>query len=750
MAADNELDVFSLTKISEIEEAYGQIHLKEQQLNNELDSILEDQTRLDAKMNTLQNVVSSLGLVMRDANHLYSMISHTSNLAEKVSSKVRLLDLVKNRVQETMKQVDDILDLKACVNGVQNALDTENYEQAAAHIHRYLSLDENILRQLIGDSKEVSDLSGAFVLLHEAEIKLKQVVNEKFDAAIKIGDRNAVERFFKIFPLLGQHQIGLEKYAKYLSAKIALLSQKNLEQAEETKSSDRHGNVVFANSLTMLFENIARIVEEHQPFVETFYGPGRMGTLLLELQTECDKQSTQILDMFEKHRGVREKLKSVERNIGVKSSSTTERYDPRDLDILLGEIVLMNSRTELYLHFLENKIMGDKEGISEDDALPDTKGILDKLITNSGVNRRMQELIGYYIKMEEYFMKETAMKAVRMDYCEADQNGAVTSSMVDDVFFIIQKSVRRSLSSTCVDAVCAMLNHAGAFLSSDYRDVLNTEIKSGFPTGSIDLSGVFQGKIQVGLSSTAESDAARKVFLVTLNNLEVSSENIQKLKKDLEIECERNPNLGDAAKLKLESCLSDLFSTSEIFKELLQGGVYQLCNSAILPRLKPIIDGFTSINHNITEEEFAYFEVNDPFVQNFITNLDAVLSSFKGPLTASNYDSLVSFVTTDITTQLEKVVIKANFNRLGALQFDKELRSLVGYLTAITQWTIRDKFARLTQVSTLLNLEKVSEIMDYWGANSGPLTWRLTPAEVRQVLGLRIDFRSEDINRLKL
>lgn len=32
---------------------------------------------------------------------------------------------------------------------------------------------------------------------------------------------------------------------------------------------------------------------------------------------------------------------------------------------------------------------------------------------------------------------------------------------------------------------------------------------------SIDLSGVFQGKIQVGLSSTAESDAARKSFLVS-------------------------------------------------------------------------------------------------------------------------------------------------------------------------------------------------------------------------------------------
>ena len=49
--------------------------------------------------------------------------------------------------------------------------------------------------------------------------------------------------------------------------------------------------------------------------------------------------------------------------------------------------------------------------------------------------------------------------------------------------------------------------------------------------------------------------------------------------------------------------------------------------------------------------------------------------------------------------------------QLGGLQFDKELRALVGYLTAITQWTIRDKFARLTQIATVLNLEKVRETM---------------------------------------
>ena len=45
-----------------------------------------------------------------------------------------------------MQRVDDILDLKFCTDGVQTALHNEDYEQAAAHVHRFLSLDENVLR----------------------------------------------------------------------------------------------------------------------------------------------------------------------------------------------------------------------------------------------------------------------------------------------------------------------------------------------------------------------------------------------------------------------------------------------------------------------------------------------------------------------------------------------------------------------------------------------------------------------------
>lgn len=59
----------------------------------------------------------------------------------------------------------------------------------------------------------------------------------------------------------------------------------------------------------------------------------------------------------------------------------------------------------------------------------------------------------------------------------------------------------------------------------------------------------------------------------------------------------------------------------------------------------------------------------------------------------------------------------------------------MSYLTSSTTWSVRDKFARLTQVAILITLEKVSEVADFWG--KGPVTWRLTAQEVRQILGLR-------------
>ena len=87
--------------------------------------------------------------------------------------------------------------------------------------------------------------------------------------------------------------------------------------------------------------------------------------------------------------------------------------------------------------------------------------------------------------------------------------------------------------------------------------------------------------------------------------------------------------------------------------------------------------------------------------------------------------------------------------QLGGVQLDKDLRVLVGYLSSLTQWPIRDKFAKLVQMSTILGLDTVSllHIHRLWFSLSVisvidrlPLTGRCCEAEICAIL-------LHDINR---
>lgn len=170
---------------------------------------------------------------------------------------------------------------------------------------------------------------------------------------------------------------------------------------------------------------------------------------------------------------------------------------------------------------------------------------LDKLLNNCVLSCTMQELIGLYVTMEEYFMRETVNKAVALDTYE---KGQLTSSMVDDVFYIVKKCIGRALSSSSIDCLCAMINLATTELESDFRDVLCNKLRMGFPattfqdiqrgvTSAVNImhSSLQQGKFDTkGIEST---DEAKLSFLVTLNNVEVCSENISTLKKTLESDC---------------------------------------------------------------------------------------------------------------------------------------------------------------------------------------------------------------------
>ena len=64
-----------------------------------------------------------------------------------------------------------------------------------------------------------------------------------------------------------------------------------------------------------------------------------------------------------------------------------------------------------------------------------------------------------------------------------------------------------------------------------------------------------------------------------------------------------------------------------------------------------------------------------------------------------------------MTEYLEKLVMTCSFGQLGGLLLDKRLRTLVSYLSSITEWSVREKFARLNMIAMLLSVDGIIEVI---------------------------------------
>ena len=317
-----------------------------------------------------------------------------------------------------------------------------------------------------------------------------------------------------------------------------------------------------------MFEGIARMVEIHQPLIETFYGPGRLITVMLMIQKECDIQSTKIIDEFKRQRQVKEKVNKIRETLYMKgtqvssSQNAGSKLEAKDLDHILGELTLLQARSEMYFKFVRKRIAADVRISSESTELRDEKqALLEKRINSSGLCHIMQELLSQYILLEDYFMTENIRKAIQHHQktnkalaegsTTAQQNPTATmpnsasslslssaagsqmgdedfinsiytdSILLDDIFYIVKKCVSRAISSHNIDGVCAVANNASTILEADFcHGLLQSQLKMGYPSGYLDLTmNVIQTSFQEGYKmaaaqATGDSERQKTVFLV--------------------------------------------------------------------------------------------------------------------------------------------------------------------------------------------------------------------------------------------
>lgn len=265
----------------------------------------------------------------------------------------------------------DLIDLQVCSQGVIAAIKSEDFEKGAGHINRFLSMDEKLLQRTADDvSGSITSVNQAFNTLTDATGQLRQIINKKFDEAVAKEDLASVERFFKIFPLLGQHQEGIEKFAGYICLKLEKKSQKELRTSLDMAKAENRVAVAFADVITMLFENFARVMEVNQPIIENYYGHGYLINLFRILQRECDSEVKRTIAEFHKIRQIQrhmQKINEYQKSSGLQpqglghfrkpSGSSVDKLNPKDIDGLLVEITIMHARAELYIRFMRRRIM---------------------------------------------------------------------------------------------------------------------------------------------------------------------------------------------------------------------------------------------------------------------------------------------------------------------------------------------------------------------------------------------------------
>ncbi|KAJ3025059.1 UNVERIFIED_CONTAM: Golgi transport complex subunit 4 [Siphonaria sp. JEL0065] len=772
-----------MTKDSATRDALAAATATAVQVDARLEQTTKDHApRLDALLAHTDAAAKPVVLnLLSHTKHMHAVVNDTADMARLISKKVRLLDKEQKRVRALLALIDDLSEVRDSAAQVQLAIDKEDWELAAIHVQRFLKHDVDRIRSPVDSTKRKlstdpstsiidsdpildptlnnSDQSDLFCppgspdpidTLLDAKKTLLKTITSEFDAAVAASDQESVVRFFKLFAVVGERAMGLDKFAVVLAQVVRRLGQDLMRAVSEAERVP----TLYADILTRLYESVASLIDQQEMIVERHYGPGRLLRVIAKLQKEVDVRTSIVIESFEDKRDISRKIADINA-LDVAASQNKPAppaavlLDPREVDALVNEIAIISQRTRLFVRFLEVRAKGEEEKLAsldeEDEGSKPTSsatnvgegGVVRRrpaelegiaLNKQSGLSLRVKELMSNFATLQEFFLKKSIEKAIKLDEHEA---GSQTSSSVDDVFYIVKTSMSRTLSTADPITICTVLESVGRILETEYVSV-------------------FLKRLSAGNMGTLETKEGKIGLLILLNNLDTSCDYIQKLVKEINSEIERSFSTSLPAEVEqMKTCLGSLTDYGSSFKRTLMIWVENIFNQMVKPKIRPaIVDVCKDVKYVLSEEEYVDADVQDMFMKRFTREFGKIIALFKSTYSPRNHNQNISYFIETILSEWERhIFANLKVNALGALRFDKDLRSVTTYLTGLTNWNIRDKFVRLNNIGSLLNVEGLGEVAEVIGVSAG---WRLSAADVKKVLVLRIDFNAGDVAQLKL
>ncbi|KAL9123574.1 MAG: hypothetical protein Q9217_007006, partial [Psora testacea] len=761
--------VFQAESVKDVQSSLSQLSEGEASVTTQLDALIVSQRDLSRglwRIDLLRAQVGSQALSTRSIRN--SLLSDASFTASKISGAIKSLDLEQARVKSTLDIVEQVAELKACVLGVTGSMGApQDWETAAGYLNRASKIPMEIVNGSFAEeiipTAEVPD--PASVTLEHAAESLCELFLREFEKAAQEGHGGKVTRFFKLFPLIGKPEVGLSVYGRYVCQGVASRARANLN-AGIGGARCKEG-FFYANALTKLFEHIAQIVENHGGLVKRHYGAGRMVKVIERLQKETDVQGGIILDTWRDERSIDRRLTDIRsyaftflvqsflattparsstpraesprtrRSVAENQSRDDESTDMKEIDGNMSEMALMLGRWSLYSSFIAAKC-GEPKTVKEGMKLP-------VLLSNSSLRHKIGDrVVAPFNTMTTFFLRKSVEKAFQLEEQPPDlsldhrkpipTNPPYITSAVDDVMYIVDQTVERSLATSQRAVVSSVIPTVARVLGSDFIGMVQRKMRDEtYPKATV------QGALPPEQITIA--------FLVLINNLDVARDYIKRI---VQSRIGQKPNepftnsteattplylanlfpLDDDAAFALNALKSLQSSFDGKASELIGDGIFVIFKNIMKPRLRPLLaDAFRDVDYQMTQEDQEEVnaaaeaggrnhDLSDAAVQDrFQQGWDILTKPVIRLLTEPNFERLLTLMIAHLGEMLEKR-IWSYYGRLadvGAVRLERDIASIVSVVVRDGKYGLRESFVRCTQICIVMNMEE-----DEWDEVQGP------------------------------
>ncbi|KAI0086670.1 COG4-domain-containing protein [Irpex rosettiformis] len=754
-------DLRSLTTLPDILASLASLEQEETGVSTSLSELLANTQPIVDTLTRLQGLSPRLNELYDEATALSGTVSTTAKTADRVGGRVRLLDEEMKRVREAGDRVGQVMELKSSLAALQSSMESQDWESATRHCARAMATPLDVTSGHFAETAvptSESPLPPAQTLQTSREALL-QIFRDQFEKASTSRDAAATSRFFKLFPAIGWEEEGLQAYAAFVV---------DLVKVRAPASAKMSSPLYFITSLTALFESIAMIVDQHQPVVEKYYGAGKMASVLERLLQESDRVSKGLIDNWIEERSMKRKLSDIANSafqtLSSPSASQIRRatstmnvaeedtVDAREIDKVITEVAGMGGRWGMFRKFLYERLEEDEDDeddsegrpteepqapqtaksinttfASEQDAPGSEAAAVEEIqAVETCATRRimLNTLETYYVPLEVWYTRSSIDKAHTLSKPDLTQFPIITTTP-DDAFYILKIVMNRLLSSgnpRIVEKTSELLREV---MDRDYAGVLKKKLDDVYRTG--------------GPGSTGRGEKeSRQSFIILLNDLDISSSHMERLIKDLLTSDLISQNFLDSEIEGVKTSVLSLTNLVPRFRSTLRAGIEQLFNQLLRPKLRMFIpDVYKDVSYVLDDDSYAAAEYNDIVRKRFIKAWEGLVEGYKDTFTESNYRLFFGLTIDVLVRPWEKFVAALKYTELGAIRFDRDLRAVTTYLSSQTAFgDIREKFLRLQQISTLLNLDSEEDVDDFY--NSSGITWKLNEQEARMVGGLRV------------